>query len=61
MRRLLMVATLASTFSIGGACPTTAKCPIHNVNGVYDHDEWPSGKHVKYFKCSWGHLFGVVC
>lgn len=53
--------TLALLFLLLAVCPTAPPCPLHGNAGVYDHDEYPQGKHVKVFKCSWGHLFSVVC
>lgn len=51
-------------FALGLAlarCPATAKCPLHGNLGTYVRDEFPDGKHVKVFSCSWGHLFSIVC
>lgn len=60
MKTILLAAALGLALM---TCPIQAKCPIHKgFNGVYHHDEYVDGVHVKYYKCySTGHLFGIAC
>lgn len=59
MKTLLFAVALL--LAAPAVCPTAAKCPIDDSQGVYFKDEWPNGKHLKFFRCPSGHVYSVVC